>query len=495
MFTKLLIANRGEIAVRIIHTCRAMGIKTVGVYSDADAHALHVRLADEAIHIGAAPSAESYLQGARIIAAALETGCAAVHPGYGFLSENAAFAQAVRAAGLVYIAPPADAIRQMGSKTEARHLMQSAGVPVVPGYQGTGGDLATEAERIGYPVLVKAAAGGGGKGMRVVETPADLPEALASARREAANAFGDDTVFLEKYLPIAHHIEFQILADAHGNTVHLFERECSIQRRHQKIVEETPSPLLDDALRAQMGAAAVAAATAVGYQNAGTVEFIVDENRHFYFLEMNTRLQVEHPITEAVTGLDLVELQIRIAAGEKLPFSQADLHQRGHAIECRIYAEDPANDFLPAIGAVLLAQLPNMPGVRVDTGVGSGDVVSIHYDPMIAKLVVYGASREAAIRRMQAALRAYVILGVTTNIPFLAAVMAHPAFWAGETPTDFIPRYLANWQPPTSDTSAMHLALIGTVLGMDSTPTTALTTEAGDRFSPWNRADGFRVGR
>lgn len=495
MFTKILIANRGEIAVRILRTCQAMGIRTVVIFSEADAQALPVRLADEAVYVGAAPSKESYLRGEKIIQLAHQTGAEAIHPGYGFLSENAAFAEAVRSAGLVFIGPSADAIRQMGSKTAARALMQQASVPVVPGYQEKTGDLGAEAAKIGYPVLVKAAAGGGGKGMRVVHQPDQLADALESARREAGSAFGDDTVFLEKYLPVSHHIEFQILADSFGNTVHLFERECSIQRRHQKIIEETPSPLLTPELRTRMGVAAVAAAKAVNYENAGTIEFIVDEDGNFYFLEMNTRLQVEHPITELVTGLDLVRLQLMVAAGEKLPFTQADLSQRGHALECRVYAEDPANDFLPAVGDVLLAQPPFMPNVRVDTGIETGDTITTYYDPMIAKLVTYGATRHAAIEQMQAALNQYIILGLTTNIPFLKDVMANAAFQAGNTATNFIEKQFPNWQPALAEIPDAMLIAAAMVEMTTTLPTASPgSAEDGDVFSPWNQIDSFRIG-
>ena len=494
MFKKILIANRGEIAVRVMRTCKAMGIRTVAVYSEADASAMHVRLADEAVLIGGAASADSYLRGEKIIQVTKQTGAEAIHPGYGFLSENANFAREVRRAGLVFIGPTADAINQMGSKTGARQLMQNAGVPIVPGYQGRGGDLLGEADRIGYPVLIKAAAGGGGKGMRVVNARDQFADALESAQREAAKAFGDDTVFLEKYLPVSHHIEFQVLADRYGNTVHLFERECSIQRRHQKIVEETPSPLLDTDLREKMGAAAVAAAKAVNYENAGTIEFIVDDDRNFYFLEMNTRLQVEHPVTEMVTGLDLVRLQLMVAAGEKLPFSQADLIQRGHAIECRIYAEDPANEFLPAVGSVLLSQPPLMPNVRIDTGIETGDTITTYYDPMIAKLITYGMNRQAALEQMQMALDQYILLGLTTNTAFLKDVMANSVFQSGYTATNFIEQNLPNWQPAEG---LSDIALIAAAFGELTTaaPVTGSTPVSGaDMYSPWNHTDGFRVG-
>ena len=455
MFRKVLIANRGEIAVRIIRACQEMGVASVAVYSDADAGSLHVALADAAVRIGPPAPGDSYLRGDRIIRAALDHGCDAIHPGYGFLSENAAFVDAVTEAGLTFIGPGSAAMRVMGSKTSARAAMQAAGVPVVPGYQASqaDGDLRAAAQEIGFPVLVKATAGGGGKGMRVVRDPAELPHALDSAWREAMNAFGDDCIYLEKLIEHPRHIEFQVFGDRHGNAVHLFERECSIQRRHQKIIEETPSPLLDDELRQRMGEAAVAAVKSVGYVNAGTLEFLVDGRRNFYFLEMNTRLQVEHPVTELVTGIDLVKLQLRVAAGEPLPFRQEDLRQRGHAIECRIYAEDPANGFLPAIGKVLLAVEPVGPGVRVDAGVTSGDEVTLHYDPMIAKLVVLGENRADAIGKMQWALHHYVVLGdVITNIAFLRDLLAHPTFQAGRQTTDFVDLHFAAWRPtePTS---------------------------------------------
>ncbi len=482
LFAKILIANRGEIAVRIIRACRELDIAPVAVYSEADAHAMHVRLAAESVAIGAAAPRESYLNGERIIEAAQRTGCAAIHPGYGFLSENATFAETVKAAGLIFIGPSPEAIRAMGVKTEALRLMRAAGVPTVPGYAGGGAaaDYAVAAHQIGYPVLVKAAAGGGGKGMRIVRAASELSDSLASAQREAANAFGDGSVFLERYLESAHHVEFQIFGDQHGNVVHLFERECSIQRRHQKIIEESPSPLMDSELRAQMGAAAVAAARAVNYVNAGTVEFIVDAERHFYFLEMNTRLQVEHPITEWVTGLDLVKLQIRVAAGERLPFTQADLSQRGHAIECRIYAEGPAAGFLPSTGTLTTLTEPRAPGVRIDGGVAVGDAVTVHYDPMIAKLSVYGADREDARARMHRALADYQIVGVTTNLAYLRDMIDHPAFARGETTTNFITEYMADWQPPIEVAEALI-----------TSPGVPITPPDPD---PWSHRDNFRVG-
>lgn len=474
-----------------------MDIETVAVYSTADENALHVRLADAAVHIGESPSRESYLRGQRVIEAALQSGANAIHPGFGFLSENPAFAEAVREASLIYIAPPTEAIRLMGSKTEARSTMQLAGVPVVPGFQGAIADFPAQAEKIGFPVMVKAAAGGGGKGMRIVWQADELPEAIAAAQSEAQNAFGDDTLFLEKYLPVAHHVEFQIFGDSHGTIVHLFERECSIQRRHQKIIEESPSPLMTNDLRQKMAEAAIGAAQAVNYENAGTVEFIVDENGNFYFLEMNTRLQVEHPVTEMVTGLDLVALQIRAAAGEPLPFTQEALLQRGHAIECRIYAEDAENGFLPSTGTVLLADFPQMPNVRIDSGVATGDTVSPYYDPMIAKLIAYGPTRQDAVQLAVSALRQTHILGVTTNMRFLLAVLQHEAFIRGDTPTDFIPQHFSEWAQPTPDEQALHMALIGAALNHFTQQPAKSAATAGDNsdaFSPWNRADGFRMG-
>ncbi|NLH07385.1 MAG: acetyl-CoA carboxylase biotin carboxylase subunit [Chloroflexi bacterium] len=500
MFRKMLIANRGEIAVRLIHACHELGIRAVAVYSDADADALHVRLADEAVHIGPAPPAESYLRGDRIIEAARATGCEAIHPGYGFLAEAPDFARAVREAGLVFVGPSAEAIRRMGVKTEARALMQAAGVPVVPGYQGgesaADEDFLRAADAIGYPVMVKAAGGGGGKGIRVVRDPADLPDALASARREAAHAFGDPNVFLEKFIEPARHIEVQVLADEHGRTVHLFERECSIQRRHQKIIEESPSPAVTPELRARMGEAAVAAARVVGYANAGTVEFIVGPAGDFYFLEMNTRLQVEHPVTEMVTGVDLVTQQIRIAAGEPLPFTQEDLSQRGHAIECRVYAEDPASGFLPATGPVLRTVEPAGPGVRVDAGVVTGDEVTIHYDPMIAKGITFAGSRADAIRKMDWALAQYVILGVTTNLAFLRDVLRHPDFVAGTFSTRFVDEHFELWAERCPDDLPDHalIALALSEVQMEAAPAPSGAAPDADRYSPWARLDAFRLG-
>ena len=438
---KVLVANRGEIAVRVMRTCRERGIATVAVYSEADRDALHVRLADEAVEIGPAPSAQSYLVAEKVLDAARRTGADAVHPGYGFLSENAAFARSCEAAGLVWIGPPPEAIRLMGDKTEARKLMQTADVPMAPGTPDAIGDPA-EAERvageIGYPVLVKAAAGGGGKGMRVVERAADFATAFERAGSEAESAFGDGRVYVEKYLVGPRHVEIQVLADAHGNVVHLFERECSIQRRHQKVIEEAPSAVLTPELRAAMGEAAVQAARACDYVGAGTVEFLLDAERNYYFLEMNTRLQVEHPVTEAITGLDLVAEQIRIAEGEPLGYDQDSLQMWGHAVECRVYAEDVPAGFLPAPGPLLRHRPAAGPGVRVDAGVEEGDTVPVHYDPMVSKLVTWGRTRVEAIARMDRALGEYDVAGIRTTIPFCRSVMRHPAFRSGDFDTGFV---------------------------------------------------------
>ncbi|MCX7791113.1 MAG: acetyl-CoA carboxylase biotin carboxylase subunit [Chloroflexaceae bacterium] len=460
MFTRILIANRGEIAVRIIRACRELGISPVAVFSEADAGALHVRLADAAYPIGPAAATRSYLRIEAIIAAARELGAEAIHPGYGFLSENAAFARACADAGLVFIGPPPEAIEAMGGKIGARRIAQEAGVPVVPGYDGAeqGEErLLAEAERIGFPLLIKASAGGGGKGMRVVNDADGFAAALEGARREARAAFGDDTVFLERLLLRPRHVEIQVLADAHGNVLHLGERECSIQRRHQKILEESPSPALTPDLRGRMGDAAVRVARAAGYVNAGTVEFMLDAAGQFYFLEMNTRLQVEHPVTEQVTGLDLVRWQIAIAAGARLPFSQRDISFRGHAIEARLYAEDPVT-YLPAVGRLALLDPPQGPGVRVDAGLTTGDEVTVHYDPMIAKLVVHAESRPAAVERLRRALDDFAVLGLTTNLPLLRALAAHPAYASGDTHTGFLNEHSLEVAPPAAPPSAVLVA-------------------------------------
>ncbi|WP_298815181.1 acetyl/propionyl/methylcrotonyl-CoA carboxylase subunit alpha [Chloroflexus sp.] len=450
MFKRILIANRGEIAARIIRACRELGISPVVVYSEADAKALHVRMADEAVLIGPPAATQSYLRAEAIVEAALQLNAQAIHPGYGFLSESVKLAEQCAAAGVTFIGPPPAAIAAMGGKAEARALAQAAGVPVVPGYDGDDQSderLLAEARRIGPPLLIKASAGGGGKGMRSVGDLADVPAALEGARREARAAFGDDRLIIERLVLRPRHVEIQVLADRYGNVVHLGERDCSIQRRHQKVVEEAPSPALTPALREAMGRAAVSVARAAGYVNAGTVEFILTPDGEFYFLEMNTRLQVEHPVTELVCGYDLVHLQIAIAAGEPLPFHQEEITARGHAIEVRLYAEDP-RAFLPAAGKVLLFVPPQGPGVRVDAGLSSGDEVTVHYDPMIAKIIVAGANRQQAVTRLRRALREMVVLGPTTNLPLLQAIAEHPAFTDGATHTGFLAEHEGIVPPP-----------------------------------------------
>jgi acetyl-CoA carboxylase biotin carboxylase subunit len=446
VFKKILIANRGEIAVRIGRACHEMGISAVAVYSEADRSALHVRQADEAYLLGPAPSRDSYLRIDRILEVAARAGVAAIHPGYGFLSENAAFARACEEAGIAFIGPRSETIEQMGEKTSARRLAHEAGVPVVPGTLRPASDFVTlrdEAFRLGFPVMLKAAAGGGGKGMRLVTRADELESALHRAKGEAQSAFGDERVYLEKALERPRHIEVQVLCDEHGNAVHLFERECSIQRRHQKVIEESPSPFLTDELRAHMGELAVSLARRVNYRNAGTLEFLVDAERRPYFLEMNTRLQVEHPVTEMVTGEDLVKLQIRIARGERLPFRQEDLHQHGHAIECRVYAEDPDQGFLPSPGRITALRLPGGPGVRDDSGIYEGYTVPVHYDPLLSKLVAWGYSRQDAIRRMRRAVAEYKVLGIKTTLPFFERVLHHPAFLSGDFDTSFVEKVFA----------------------------------------------------
>jgi acetyl-CoA carboxylase, biotin carboxylase subunit len=464
MFSKVLIANRGEIALRVIRACRELGISTVAVYSDADALAPHVREADEAVHIGASPSAESYLRGDRIIEAAHRTSAEAIHPGYGFLAEREWFARAVREAKLVFVGPPPEAIAALGSKTAARQLATAAGVPIVPGTTEPLRDAkeATAiAANLGYPVLVKAAAGGGGKGMRVVERASDLAGAIEAAQREARNAFGDDAVYVEKYLAGPRHIEIQVLADQHGTVLSLGERECSIQRRHQKMVEEAPSVGVSPELRRRMGDTAVAASRAAGYVNAGTCEFLLDRDGQFYFLEMNTRLQVEHPVTELVTGIDLVQWQLRVAAGERLPFAQDDVVPRGWAIECRITSEDPANGFLPTTGRIGYLRVPGGPGVRWDGGIGVGSEIGLHYDPMLAKLIVWAPTREAAIERMHRALLELTIDGVATSRDFHLRVMEDAEFRRGDIDIHWLERRLASLtqiKPPTEGATVAALA-------------------------------------
>lgn len=439
-FDKVLIANRGEIAMRILRACHELGLRTVAVYSDADRNAPHVRYADEAYYIGPPPARESYLVVDKILSVAKQSGAGAIHPGYGFLSERAHFAQACADAGIVFIGPPANAIRVMGDKQMARKTVTEAGVPVVPGTKPglTDAELVEAAEGLGYPVLVKASAGGGGKGMRPVHDPALLPDAIAAAKREALAAFGDDTVYLEKIITEARHIEIQLLGDAHGSVVYLGERECSLQRRHQKLIEESPSFVVDEDLRRRMGEVAVAAAKAVNYVNAGTIEFLLDRDKNFYFLEMNTRLQVEHPVTELVTGIDIVQEQLRIARGRKLRWKQEDIKIQGWAIECRINAEDPYNNYLPSTGTITTSRLPTGPGVRVDTGVFSGFEITPYYDSMISKLICYGETRGEAVLRMRRALNEYRIMGVKTNIPFHQHMLDSHRFLSGQFHTKFV---------------------------------------------------------
>ena len=498
MFRKLLIANRGEIACRVIATAHRLGIATVAVYSDADAQARHVALADAAWPIGPAPARDSYLNIDRIIDAARRAGAEAIHPGYGFLSENADFAEACAQAGIVFIGPPPAAIRAMGSKAAAKALMQRSGVPLVPGYHGEAQDAATlrdAAERIGYPVLIKASAGGGGKGMRIVERTDALDAAIESAQREAAASFGDDRLLIEKYLTRPRHIEIQVFADTHGNCVSLFERDCSIQRRHQKVLEEAPAPGMDPARRRAMGEAAIAAARAVGYVGAGTVEFIAEAGA-FYFMEMNTRLQVEHPVTELITGQDLVEWQLLVAAGEKLPLSQDQLSIAGHAIETRIYAEDPARDFLPSIGRLEHLRQPREAGhVRVDTGVRQGDTITPYYDPMIAKLIVWGEDRTTALRRLAGALAEYEVVGVHTNLGLLRGIATHPAFARAELDTGFIARHpevLAAADPEPGHARSAVLAAAAWAHLADL-QTSGRAGASADPWSPWAAADGWRI--
>ncbi len=497
MFDKVLIANRGEIAVRIAQTVQQMGIAAIGVYSDPDAGAVHVQACDEAYPLEGRTSAETYLRGGRIIEIARAHGVDAIHPGYGFLSENAAFAQACADAGITFIGPSPEVIRAMGDKIVAKKAMERAGVPVVPGWAGEGEPaadvLAQAAEQIGYPVLVKAAAGGGGKGMRVVERAADLAAGVEAAQREARGAFGDPRIFLEKYVTRPRHVEFQIFGDSQGNVVHLFERECSIQRRHQKIVEESPSPALTPDLRAEMGAAAVRAAQALGYTNAGTVEFLLGPEGSFYFLEVNTRLQVEHPVTEWITGHDLVRAQVLVAAGEPLPFTQQQLSQRGHAIECRLYAEDPASGFLPSIGRIVDYLEPSGPNIRVDSGVALGSAVEVYYDPMLAKLTVWGRDRAEAIARMRWALARYVVLGVTTNIDFLADVVSSADFAAGHTDTHFLERLHADDAGP-SDEAILAAVIAAGELHRGGRRAGMPTPQSSDRHvSPWSAGSSARL--
>lgn len=487
MFKKILIANRGEIAVRVARTAREMGVKTVAVYSEADASAPHVRACDEAVLIGPAPAAESYLRGDKIIDACKLTGAEAVHPGYGFLSENAEFADALDKAGLVFIGPTAKTIRAMGSKSAAKDLMEAASVPTTPGYQGTDQSLKTfkrEADRIGYPVLLKATAGGGGKGMRLVEREADLEDALKSAQREAKSAFGDDRFLIEKYIARARHVEVQIFGDGDGNVVHMFERDCSVQRRHQKVIEEAPAPDLPAPVREKLLQAGVDAGKAVDYRGAGTVEFLYDGGDGVYFMEMNTRLQVEHPVSEAITGKDFVEWQLRIAAGEGLPLQQQEIAENGWAFEARLYAENPAQDFAPSIGTLTTLQLPEATA-RIDSGVTAGQEITPYYDPMIAKIITAGATRTAALARLRAALEQTHVAGLETNAGFLHAIAAHETFIRGDVSTRFIDD---NASALFAETPVRNAALAAALLALHR-------TNRGNSADPWDAAVGFRLNR
>jgi acetyl-CoA carboxylase biotin carboxylase subunit len=510
MFKKILIANRGEIAVRVIRACRELGVATVAVYSEADREALHVRRADQACFLGPAAASESYLNMERLLAAARRTGAEAIHPGYGFLAENAEFARRCAAAGVKFIGPNAEAMERLGSKTSARQTAAAAGVPAVPGSAALGSIKEAEAaaERLGYPVLVKAAAGGGGKGMRVVRARAEMASAFAAAQGEAFNAFGNGELYLEKLLENPRHIEVQVLGDEHGNLVYLGERECSLQRRHQKVLEESPSPLVDEALRLRMGETAVRLARAAGYSNAGTVEFLMDADagRNFYFLEMNTRLQVEHPVTEMVTGLDLVQLQIRIAAGERLPFEQKDVQLRGHAIECRIYAEDPENNFFPSPGRITRLLTPAGPGIRDESGVYEGWTVPVEYDPLLSKLVAHAGSRPQAIARMQRALEEYFVGGIATNLALFRRILGHSEFVAGKLDTGFLDRLLGEpaaeggratrEEDGTAEVAAIAAALFA-ALPAAGAALSANGARPAEATSPWRRAarqEGLRGG-
>lgn len=499
MFKKILIANRGEIAVRIIRACHELGLKAAVIYSVVDRTSLHVQMADEAYLVGPPAPRESYLNIDRIIEIARKAGAEAIHPGYGFLAENPEFSRRCEKEGIVFIGPNSKALQLVGDKIMARRTMEAAGIPIIPGMKAIGHDFseyAREARKIGYPVMIKASGGGGGKGMRIVFREKDLKAALEAGMREALAAFGDESVYLEKYIEEPRHVEFQVLADNHGNIVHLFERECSIQRRHQKLVEETPSPALTPELRKKMGETAKKVLGVAGYNNAGTVEFLLDKDKNFYFLEVNARLQVEHPVTELTSGIDLVHQQIKIAAGEKLAFKQEDIKQRGHAIEGRIYAEDPARGFLPSSGKILFYQEPRGPGVRVDSGVYAGWDVPIYYDPILAKLIVWGENREIACRRMVAALKDYVILGIATTIPFLRELISHPEFMAGQTNTNFIPRYFADWSEKVKEIDLRRLAQAAAAF-MEINRKPAYRAEGVSRpvrTSPWQILGRWRIG-
>ena len=495
LFNKILVSNRGEIAVRVINACRLLGIPTLAIYSTADKNAVHAQLADEAVEIGPPPPRESYLNIDKIIETALEYKCDAIHPGYGFLAENPEFPEKCKKAGIIFIGPSAESMRLMGNKVQSRIKMADAGVPLIPGMKAAGTSIAEfekAAEEAGYPVLIKAAAGGGGKGMRIVHHKKNLKESVEAAKREAKNAFNDDTVYLEKYIEDPRHIEFQVLADKHGDVIHIFERECSIQRRHQKIIEETPSVAVTPEIRAKMGEMAVKVTKAANYLNAGTIEFLLDKNGGFYFLEMNTRVQVEHPVTEMTTGVDLVVEQIRIAAGEKISDSARNAKQSGHSIECRVYAEDAENGFLPSSGKILQYIEPAGPGIRVDTGIANGTTVGVEYDPILAKLIVHAPDRDLAIAKMINALKDYKILGIKTSRKFMMDILAHPEFKAGRTYTDFIDR---NMGERTIEKELVELAAAVSSAALMSKP--SVSTGAGVkqmRPLPWQTIGTWEIG-
>ena len=496
LFKKILIANRGEIAVRIIKACQELGIQTVAIYSDVDKASPHVLLSDEAVNLGDPTPIESYLNIPKIIKIAKEKKAEAIHPGYGFLAENPDFAETCNKSGIKFIGPSPKVISLMGDKIAAKKTMEQAKVPVIPGYHGEKQDnesLVEEGKKIGFPLLVKAAAGGGGKGMRIVHSENNLLESIEGAKRESKSSFGDDTVFLEKYLDKPRHIEFQILADEHGNIIHLFERECSIQRRHQKIIEESPSPVVTSKLRDEMGKAAVRAAEAVGYQNAGTVEFMVDKDLNYYFMEMNTRLQVEHPVTEMTTGIDLVKWQLRVANGEKLTIKQNQLTQRGHAIECRIYAEDAENGFLPSVGMLKRVEEPSGPNIRVDSGIVSNIQISPYYDPMLAKLIVLAETREDSINKMNWALSNYAILGITSNISFLKKVFEHKEFKKGNITTHFIDNHFKDWTITKKGLPLDAIIALAVYDSMHTKKEEIVRYKEADPHSPWKHVGRWRV--
>uniref|UniRef100_A0A674NTY3 Methylcrotonyl-CoA carboxylase subunit n=1 Tax=Takifugu rubripes TaxID=31033 RepID=A0A674NTY3_TAKRU len=493
---KVLIANRGEIACRVMRTAKKMGVRSVAVYSDADQHSMHVAMADEAYRIGPPPSQQSYLSMEKVLEVAKKSGSQAVHPGYGFLSENTEFAEACKQEGIIFVGPPSSAIRDMGIKSTSKHIMSAAGVPIIGGYHGedqSNERLQAEAAQIGYPVMIKAVRGGGGKGMRIARSDADFLEQLESARREARKSFNDDVMLVEKFVEDPRHVEVQVFGDMHGNAVYLFERDCSVQRRHQKIIEEAPGPGIGPEVRRRLGEAAVRAAKAVNYVGAGTVEFIMDAQHNFYFMEMNTRLQVEHPVSEMITGTDLVEWQLRVAAGERLPLLQDDIILRGHSFEARIYAEDPDNDFLPGAGPLLhLSTPPPDQHTRIETGVREGDEVSAHYDPMIAKLVVWGEDRPAALKKLRYCLRQYNIVGLNTNINFLLSLSGHPEFEAGNVTTSFIPQHHADLFPAAKAAAGEAVCQAALSLVLQERQRTQEFTQNSDPFSPFGSSSGWR---